>query len=74
MLVTLNSHRLQLFNTIMNNYDNSSYRDACIRTYAENIIIKDAIFLERAMTDIVMNDSLIKRKLEIKTNFERCVK
>lgn len=94
MLVTLNSHRLELVKTIMDGdtifsdqemkaidevgWEYLTAHDAEALKHAAEVyrkskkakrIIEDVIFLERAMTDIVMNDSLIKRKLEIELGF-----
>lgn len=91
MLVTLNSHRLELVKTIMDG--DSFFSDEMMKSFDEEIeknglkvfnkkyideaidrywktkkaksIIEHAIFLERAMSDIVMNDSLIKMKRRI---------
>ena len=88
MLVTLNSHRLELVKTIMDG--DTIYSDEEIKFFDELLekeglekfneivtydaadgywkskeakqILERAIFLERAMNDIVMNDSLIKQK------------
>lgn len=84
MLVTLNSHRLELVKTIMDGDTIFSDQDMkaldeltenggwkyltahVARVYRKSKtvkpIIEDALFLERAMDDIVMNDSLIKKK------------
>ena len=84
MLVTLNSHRLELVKTIMDGDTIFSDEDMklldtliekhgldCLTIDARNTylkskkakpIIERAIFLERAMTDIVMNDSLLRKK------------
>ena len=91
MLVTLNSHRLELVKTIMDGDTIFSDQDMkaldeltekwgwkyltghAARVYRKSkkakLIIEDALFLERAMTSIVMNDSLLNRKLEIEAGF-----
>lgn len=86
MLVTLNSHRLELVKTIMDG--DTIYSDQEMKFFDEllekvgeeefnrlhgsddgywkskkaKLIIERAIFLERAMNDIIMNDSLLKKK------------
>jgi hypothetical protein len=95
MLVTLNSHRLELVKTIMDG--DTIYTDLEMKFLDELLekeglekfnkmlewevidgywkskkaksIIEHAIFLEQAMTDIVMNDSLLKMKLEKELGF-----
>ena len=87
MLVTLNSHRLELVKTIMDGdtilsdlelnaldklpskYHTAQTAQVLWKSKTVKPIIEDALFLERAMTSIVMNDSLLKRKLEIEAGF-----
>ena len=94
MLVTLNSHRLELVKTIMDgdtiysdqemkildkvleeegleefNKDFGDIADGYWKSKKAKLIIEHAIFLEHAMSDIVMNDSLLKRKRAIEAGF-----
>lgn len=94
MLVTLNSHRLELVKTIMDGdtiYSDQEMKfldkaleedglekfnkvlgeiaDGYWKSKKAKLIIEHAIFLEKAMSDIVMNDSLLKMKREKELGF-----